>query len=376
MTLAYNVDKVLKDQTVLPYFIHYLNSCGKMEIIQFWMHLQSFQSSFDSVNNPKNDDFVNDAQAIYNLFFESESPKCIHFPSEIVSTVKKNLASPSKDCFKDSQSFIYNLFETKEYPDFKNSCFFKKHELEVLQGECTLSDVIHIEPLLQILLEMISSNEEHQQLQFIISCDTFENESHRSSPEQATEDAMLIYERYISMQASAPLNISSAERLSIESSICTPSGEPDRNTFLPLRNRFCDALDKKYLSSLRKSVVFEAYLEDLRTRLREIPSGTQTPRSQTEEEQQVFSFNSQGEKESMLSTSSRSKGSLAQVDSLGRYKPLFDDSVWKQHDKPKLRSKLTNYLSRKAAKEEEEATEAALAIIQDVQRMVSQRSFD
>ena len=74
---------------------------------------------------------------------------------------------------------------------------------------------------------------------------------------------------------------------------------------------------------------------------------------------------------------SPSRNSFAQVDSLGRYKSLIDDIRWKSdHQNNKLKYKLTNYLNKKAAKEEEEATEAALAIIQDVHRMVGQRSFD
>ena len=71
------------------------------------------------------------------------------------------------------------------------------------------------------------------------------------------------------------------------------------------------------------------------------------------------------------------RSTLAQVDSLGRYRPMFDEKRWHTDKKNnKIKEKLSRLLSKKSAKDEEEANEAAMAIIQDVQRMVSQRSFD
>lgn len=69
-----------------------------------------------------------------------------------------------------------------------------------------------------------------------------------------------------------------------------------------------------------------------------------------------------------------SHGSLAQIDELGRYKPLFNKEICGQEELPgrgRLRSAIDRYLNQSAAKESEMADEVAKLIINDIQQMVA-----
>ena len=68
-----------------------------------------------------------------------------------------------------------------------------------------------------------------------------------------------------------------------------------------------------------------------------------------------------------------SSGCLAQIDEMGRYKPLFSKDVCIEElpGRGRIRSALDKYLNQSAAKENEMADEVAKLIIGDIQQMVS-----
>lgn len=124
-----------------------------------------------------------------------------------------------------------SLFEYRYFDEFQNSVYYKKHELEVLSDGCNLSDVLKVQPLLLSFLEFIKEREDHDMVQFLLGCDSFEVNLDLMEDSEALGDAMALYEKYFSMQATNIIDLGPTIRAEMESLICEESGRPNRKAF-------------------------------------------------------------------------------------------------------------------------------------------------
>uniref|UniRef100_A0A1I7XJ37 RGS domain-containing protein n=1 Tax=Heterorhabditis bacteriophora TaxID=37862 RepID=A0A1I7XJ37_HETBA len=172
-TLAYNLDLLLLDSSALSFFIQFLESCVSLL----------------------------DARNIFDKYIDEESTSTISLPRKIKHRIDENLMKqPLKvDCFDDAQHFVRQLFELRYFPEFQASIYYKKHELYVLSRGCSLFDIIHVQFLLLSFLEYVDSRSDHDCVQFLIACESFENSLESLSDEDALNDAMSIYDKLIAL---------------------------------------------------------------------------------------------------------------------------------------------------------------------------------
>ncbi|CCD61535.1 RGS domain-containing protein [Caenorhabditis elegans] len=368
--LAFSLDRLLIDSSALSYFIQYLDSTDKLNLIKFWMHVEGFKSSFSEQ--------IQAAQE-YKL---SASPL-------------------QKSCFDEAQDFVKSLFEYRYFDEFQNSVYYKKHELEVLSDGCSLADILKVQPLLLSFLEFIKEKEDHDTIQFLLGCDSFEANLDLMEDSEALGDAMALYEKYFSMQATNMIDLGSAIRAEMESLICEESGRPNRKAFRTAKTACFFRLHDKYLSDFLKTSYYHNYLGELQSfidftvelprKVRNRAASSSDVASSTDSLTHAFSRHLEvlekkmNDKDESTQTPTGSPSSskrstprtprssrLAEVDEMGRYHALYDDSHSQTPQKPmRIKSTLRKYLDKNTLREEEIAEEVARTIIRDMQEMVA-----
>ncbi|PAV87805.1 hypothetical protein WR25_11869 isoform D [Diploscapter pachys] len=408
--LAHSLDILLADASALAFFIQFLESQDKLNLIKFWMHVEGFKASMNTIADDANVAALNsaivDARNIYNKYIEEESTGSISVPKRIrqkifeeiveVNPIEKSVLS---SCFDDAQDFIRQMFEHRYFSEFQNSVYYKKHELEVLSQGCSLYDILCVQSLMLIFVEFMETNrEDSNMLQFLIACDSFENDIQTKEDNEALEDAMAIYDKYFSMQATSPIEIGAPLRVELESDICTEDGRPKENAFHTCKRICINRLQDKYLRKFVASESYLRYILDLRTSIEntiDLPrpngmrtrSGSDVPSSSDSSFTTTFHAHQnllEGKTSPSVASSTNStprrsirtprtpkSSNLAEIDDLGRYRPLYDDSLAQDGPTPsKLKLKLRKYLEKSAVKEEEVAEEVARSIIADMHNMV------
>uniref|UniRef100_A0A8R1I1B3 RGS domain-containing protein n=1 Tax=Caenorhabditis japonica TaxID=281687 RepID=A0A8R1I1B3_CAEJA len=363
--LASSLHRLLTDSSALSYFIQYLDSADKLNLIKFWMHVEGFKSSFSEEIAAAQELSLRDARNIYDKYVDDGSPSSLALPRKIKQIVDENIAAVplQKSCFDEVQHFVKSLFEYRYFDEFQQSVYYKKHELEVLSDGCSLADVLKVQQLLISFLEFIQEKEDHDMVQFLLGCDSFEANLELMDDSEALGDAMALYDKYFSMQATNMIDLGAAIRAEMESLICEESGRPNRKAFRTARSACFCRLQDKYLSHFLRSSFYHNYLTDLQSF---IDSTVELPRkmrnrantgscssdvaSSTDSLAHAFSRHlevlekkmADGERTPTVPSSPTGKSTprtprsarLAEIDEMGRYHALYDDSHSQTQLKP------------------------------------------
>ncbi|WKY01025.1 hypothetical protein Q1695_015209 [Nippostrongylus brasiliensis] len=353
----------------MAFFKQFLESCDKINLVNFWSHVDGFKASFGRecsgpAEKAEKSLALLDAQNIYSKYIDTYSASTISLPKKISERVFDNLTEDniSPDIFDEAKNFIHSLFELRYFDDFESSVFYKKYQFHVFSQCCSLEDILYVPALLNAFLEFVDDRHDHDCLQFLIACNTFELNYDSLLDEESVEDAMSIYDKYFSMQALSPIDIGDALRRSMESEICSVDGRPSRTSFStakqfcflrireielpkPDRERKCAGSS----SSDSQPFLFDRHFDGVESRR----SSTKLPLP------------------SPLPSRTNRRLNLAEVDCMGRYHVLYDDSLSQDKTTPsRIRQTLRKYLDKTTLKEEEVAVEVARTIIADVHSMV------
>ncbi|GMS89251.1 hypothetical protein PENTCL1PPCAC_11426 [Pristionchus entomophagus] len=388
--LAHSLESLLFDPSSISYFIQFFENSGKVNLINFWIHVNSFKDSISVRDVPMTGLLLCDARRIYDKYVEEQSRHNIGLPKRIAGSIKKHIDDETvcESIFNEAQDFVYHLFKLRYFDEFKQSIYYKRHELDVLQNTTfELEDLMYSQELLPVVMEVIDDDFDRNRIQFILAVHTIEDSSD-GTDEDLESDVMAIYERYISLQARMPIDISDSSRTQIESLICTPEGKPSRNCFDAAKKLSLGLLSRKYREWIRGSAAFRDYVNDLHSSIEntiELPShhnrrgrgdshsGTSSsngttvshPRSNGYLERR-WSTNSSSSTAVNSTVNSPRSSRLAEVDELGRYRPLYDNSLAITKKEGKLKERLRKYVDKNGLREEEMADEVARSIIADV----------
>ncbi|GMR42148.1 hypothetical protein PMAYCL1PPCAC_12343, partial [Pristionchus mayeri] len=329
-----------------------------------------------------------DARKIYEKYVDEQSRHSIGLPRRISMSITQRIdgEKADDDIFNEAQEFVYHLFKLRYFDEFKQSLQYKRHELDVLQSNFDLEDLMYSQDLLPIIMEVVEGDSDRNRVQFVLAVHTFEDSSDVTDSDLES-DAMAIYERYISLQARMPIEISDVSRTQIESLICTPEGKPCRNCFGTAKKSSISLLTRKYRDAVNGSSSFRDYINDLHLSIEntiELPflnnrrgrgdshSGNSSsngttislPRSNEYLERR---WNTSTTSTTVTPTINSPRSSrLAEVDELGRYRPLYDNSLVAARKEGKLKERLRKYVDKNGVREEEMADEVARSIIADV----------
>ncbi|XP_016523874.1 A-kinase anchor protein 10, mitochondrial [Poecilia formosa] len=156
---------------------------------------------------------------------------------------------------------------SRHFTEFLRSHHFCKYQIEVLtSGSVFLADILFCESALFYFSEYMEKEEAMNILQFWLAADNFQNQlaakKGQYDGQEAQNDAMILYDKYFSLQATNPLGFGDSVRMEIESNICREGGPlPDCFT-TPLRQAWT-TMEKVYLPGFLSSNIYYKYLSDL-----------------------------------------------------------------------------------------------------------------
>lgn len=218
---------------------------------------------------------ASDAIRIFKNYLTTKSPHYIEVPATIVNEISLALCTASVDndsyrpiagLFSTAQSYVLDHIEKEYLNEFIDSSFYCKYCLDILTNEhLKIQDILCCEPALFYFMEFLEQEHHREYLDCWIAATNFKKQFENTSTydkQQAQADALVLYEKYFSLQATSSLRISNSIRFKIEEKICSECGPITHCFDLPLCiiERY---LDRKYLKQFVTSQLFYKYLSEL-----------------------------------------------------------------------------------------------------------------
>ncbi|XP_075710517.1 A-kinase anchor protein 10, mitochondrial isoform X3 [Rhinoderma darwinii] len=212
-----------------------------------------------------------DAVNTFTKYISPDAAKPIPISEEIRSDIVAKICGEDgqvdPNCFVIAQSIVFNAMEQEHFSEFLRSHYFCKYQIEVLtSGTVYLSDILFCESALFYFSEYMEKEDAVNILQFWLAADNFQSQlaakNGQYDGQEAQNDAMILYDKYFSLQATQPLGFDDFVRLEIESNICREGG-PLSNCFTtPLRQAWT-TMEKVFLPGYLSSNLYYKYLNDL-----------------------------------------------------------------------------------------------------------------
>lgn len=283
--LFLSLSDILNDQNCLCYFVQFMESVSEVALIKFWMAVENFRISAQTqTSNNKCDisterkpkfqtSVAADALKILEKFLCTNSESCIDIPPEVHAKISlsmcravatedaeiQSLVPP--DCFAEAQQLVVQRLERDYLRRFLDSAFYCRYSLDILTGgDVRLADILYSESALFYFMEFLEQERARDLLDFWMTATNFRRHCAQG---EASSDAMVLYEKYFSLQATNPLQMSNAVRLNVEERICCKEAATLSACFdLPIRivERF---LGECYLQRFLNSAVFYKHVSDL-----------------------------------------------------------------------------------------------------------------
>ncbi|XP_077168869.1 A-kinase anchor protein 10, mitochondrial isoform X2 [Paroedura picta] len=212
-----------------------------------------------------------DAVSIFTKYISPDAAKPIPITemmrNSIVAKICGEDGQVDPNCFVVAQLIVFNAMEQEHFSEFLRSHHFCKYQIEVLtSGTVYLADILFCESALFYFSEYMEKEDAVNILQFWLAADNFQSQlaakKGQYDGQEAQNDAMILYDRYFSLQATHPLGFDDSVRLEIESNICREGG-PLPNCFTtPLRQAWT-TMEKVFLPGFLSSNLYYKYLNDL-----------------------------------------------------------------------------------------------------------------
>lgn len=166
-----------------------------------------------------------DAVRIYRKYLITNSQHFIELPATILSKLSVALCGDdagvtcSSFIYEEAQKHIYDIFERDFLYDFLDSSFYTKYTVEVLtSANLKLAEILSSESALFYFMEFLEQDTKRCYLEFWLSATNFRKQIEQSDmvdQQQVQSDALIIYEKYFSLQATNPLNLPKNVRLQV-----------------------------------------------------------------------------------------------------------------------------------------------------------------
>ncbi|XP_069962996.1 A-kinase anchor protein 10, mitochondrial isoform X2 [Bactrocera oleae] len=261
---------------------------------------------------------VNDAIAIYQKYLIADANQFISLPVDILSEIsliicqraeiEKETSSPNQSkvesmptipptCFVEAQCYVLDHLERVYLNEFLQSSFYGKYSVELIENgnpELSIYDILYSEATLFFFMEFLEQHNERECLDFWTSAINYrksyisadrdtENASLQKTDKsnipniaqlEAQGDAMIIYEKFFSLQSEDRFWLSDRLRSQVEERICAA----DRVAYcfdlaLQLVAKY---LERKYFQDFLKSQLFQNYLNELKFKIHEVNVSART----------------------------------------------------------------------------------------------------
>ncbi|KAF5307955.1 hypothetical protein FQR65_LT06522 [Abscondita terminalis] len=212
-----------------------------------------------------------DAHKIYKTYISVDANESIKYPDEMRKDMTENISDTSKiskiGFFEPVLKYVHDILDKEHFQSFLASDHYCKHQIDVLtSGNVVLDDILYNETALFYFMEFLEQENCRNLLEFWIAASNFQLQLHEQKelfdPIEAQTDAVVLYDKYFSLQAHCPLGFSDKIRFAVEQSICGETGVMLDCFHLPLKI-VEQVLEKNYLKSFVASQLFYKYLSEL-----------------------------------------------------------------------------------------------------------------
>nr|CAD7433942.1 unnamed protein product [Timema monikensis] len=214
---------------------------------------------------------VNDAIRIYRTYIGHGATHPIPLSEEVKTRVAATICVQDNqldpECFTEAQNIIYQIMDKEYINDFLRSEFHCKHQIDVLtSSKVTLFDILYNDTALFYFMEFIEQEGHHSLLEFWLAAVNFRqqllNKVDNYDPMEAQNDAMILYDKFFSLQATSPLGFNDRVRIEMEHNICREEG-PLPDCFQKPVKIVTKVLEKNFLQPFLTSQLYFRYLSEL-----------------------------------------------------------------------------------------------------------------
>lgn len=205
---------------------------GCERIVQTASATKLHESHKDQLADKLKKSIEQDAVRIFTKYLALEATHPISVTDELRNeTIRKICREDGEvdpECFVDCQKFVLDKIDKEYYDGFKLSVYYCKHQVDILTGDKVyLNDILYNQTALFYFMEYMEREGLSHLLQFLVAADNFEEllagqETYDS--QQAQDDAMVLYDKYFSLQAANPLGFPDSVRFDVEGNICREEG--------------------------------------------------------------------------------------------------------------------------------------------------------
>lgn len=218
-------------------------------------------------------DLVSDAKRIFHKYLVGHAaPYRVEMPAAILSEITTGLGRMIDESvgivsiFVEAQQYALNQLENDYVDAFLESNFYHVYCVEVLNSASVhISDILYNEAALFYFMEFVEQENQRTYFDFWISAVNFQRQlaTETYDVRQAQSDALVLYEKFFSLQATQPMHLSDRIRFNVEERICSENGQIDDCFDLPLAvvERY---FEERYLQPFIKSSLFMRFLTELR----------------------------------------------------------------------------------------------------------------
>eukprot|EP00116_Pleurobrachia_bachei_P000820 sb/3461082/ len=257
----------------LPYFIQYLEYCKSVRLLHFLFACDTFTEASERCHHGNS--VQCDALDIYSRFISMNSTHAISLPENVRRTVENNISPEDGkvDCrvFEPAITHVKHVLTDYHVPKFLRSSYCTSAQLELCRKELVLADVLLCESAIPFLMEYLEYRSEENHVLFWVSVEAFQEHLRGSagsaSVEELGNDAIALYDTYLSLQARKPVNYGRIIRGIVESSICPDNGIITPDAFLIAQQYCYHYMNKFFFESYLKSDQYKRYLNELRLQL-------------------------------------------------------------------------------------------------------------
>uniref|UniRef100_A0A0K0F8W0 A-kinase anchor protein 10, mitochondrial (inferred by orthology to a human protein) n=1 Tax=Strongyloides venezuelensis TaxID=75913 RepID=A0A0K0F8W0_STRVS len=379
-----SLENILNNPHAMSYLIQYMENINHLNYMKFLIHTKSFSE----VSPPS----YNEAVFIFDMYFTPKSILSL-FDDSIIEKIKNSINSKTitSILYKDAVLRVKEIISKRYLESFLSSVYYKSYLVECLNDSpLSLADVFNIDQLLCSFIEFLDTENDRKYLEFIIAVNSFLEDYNTSMEDKnLMEDAMIIYEKYISMQAFEALDFGDSVRVQVEQQICSLHGKPSKDCFKIPYDLAKKLLQIKSIPQYMESLFFIKLKKELKytiDMMNDVANHSMIKNEYIDRKSIPYDDDNISISNTAISSATENswpltprkekikEHSLGKVDNYGRYSPLYDSKILNSqptHTPNKIKQKIENLLSLSAKKESQVADQVAQLIINDIQNMIN-----
>ncbi|XP_064391555.1 A-kinase anchor protein 10, mitochondrial-like [Halichondria panicea] len=212
-----------------------------------------------------------DAMEIYTTYIALNALSPVDVPAGIRQKIEVNICPEDGivhgQCFREAQDFVYHTLESRYYPEFLRSAHLCRYQLEYISsGQLGLLDFLLADNALFYFMEYMEVEGASSLVQFWLMADSFHRQltqpQYTPDVDVDTRDAIAIYDRFFSLQATEPLGLGDGVRMDIENRICSEHG-PSSDSYTSAQERAYQAMSQTHYPDFLRSSIYLRFLNEL-----------------------------------------------------------------------------------------------------------------